>query len=191
MKSQFHTHLPFFLTFCRFAKIYKLEIFKNLSFAKASTCEILKNLPFAQISTREIPFFLARENQYASTLVISRVVEQSLLQTSAGVSKQGNFNTKWNRYYKVGLPRAITKWDKSYQEIEASNLLQSGQVATAEWGNFIKKWSRYYKIGHLLQSRSVHRTKVRQGIGPKSIAFPKCLLVVCTKCTKGFESRVV
>ena len=104
VSDQFHTHPSFFLTFCRFAKIYKLQIFKNLSFAKTSTCEILKNLPFAKVSICEIRFFQLAK---ISTL---KVVGQSLLQTSAGVSKWDNWDIveqvlqsrAASRYYKIG-----------------------------------------------------------------------------------------
>ena len=42
------------------AEIYKLKIFKNVSFEKMITCKIFKNLPLAKVSTPEVRFSTSR-----------------------------------------------------------------------------------------------------------------------------------
>ena len=51
------------------AKIYKLDILKNLLFTKINTREIFKNLPFTKIITHEIRFSLTGKNRYTQKLV--------------------------------------------------------------------------------------------------------------------------
>ena len=54
--------------------------------------------------------------------LIYNIVGQSLLQTCAGISKWGNFITKWGRYHKVGQPLL--------QRVAGATLLKRWAVAT-------------------------------------------------------------
>ena len=49
------------------------------------------------------------------------------------------------------------------------NLLRKGSVATANWGWCYKVWQLYYKMGQFLQSSALHRPKVHEEVGQKSL----------------------
>ena len=87
--------------------------------------------------------------------LIFYIVGESLLQTSAGISKWNNFISKWRNNCKLGqaLSKVMTPLCpilvQQLLQSGAGNSLQFGVVSAAKWGkttkrgNFITKWSSY------------------------------------------------